>query len=322
MGGSCTPCFSHVSSGSARAALGLLVLCPARADAWFRRAEWCWEDDGDALVFGLVELDGGEVFWDGRPVGLSERLRFGYIPEERGPYPRMPVGEQLAYFGSLHGLDEGAARTAAARWLERLDLGSRRREARSLHPTAASSSRRRCCTSRSCSSSTSPSRGSTRSRSKRSPRCSVARLPAMPPPLFQPSTRARPGHLRGSRDYRPWPDRRTGLLDRSAGLAAAPDQLQLEGAPPTWVSDVAGVELVGDATATCGFWPAGTSTRSRCLPPQKGRGGCRVQLRPAVARGALPGAGGVDERPARDRARCPAEIRERLRSKAFLSRHW
>jgi ABC-2 type transport system ATP-binding protein len=63
-------------------------------------------------VFGLVQLDGGEVLWDGRPVGLEERLRFGYMPEERGLYPRMGVGEQLAYFGRLHGLSANAARAA------------------------------------------------------------------------------------------------------------------------------------------------------------------------------------------------------------------
>ena len=65
------------------------------------------------------------MLWDGRPIGLAERLRFGYMPEERGLYPRMPVGEQLAYFGCLHGLDDGAARAAAARWLERLGLADR-----------------------------------------------------------------------------------------------------------------------------------------------------------------------------------------------------
>jgi ABC-2 type transport system ATP-binding protein len=76
-------------------------------------------------IFGLVPLDAGEVLWAGRPVGRPERLRFGYMPEERGLYPRMPVGEQLAYFGRLHGLDARAARAAAADWLERLGLGER-----------------------------------------------------------------------------------------------------------------------------------------------------------------------------------------------------
>ena len=76
-------------------------------------------------VFGLVALDAGAVLWDGRPIGLDDRLRFGYMPEERGLYPRMPVGEQLAYFGCLHGLDAGAARAAASSWLERLGLADR-----------------------------------------------------------------------------------------------------------------------------------------------------------------------------------------------------
>ena len=76
-------------------------------------------------VFGLVRLDGGELLWDDRPIGLPERLRFGYMPEERGLYPRTPVGEQLAYFGCLHGLSSAAARAAALDWLERLGLADR-----------------------------------------------------------------------------------------------------------------------------------------------------------------------------------------------------
>ena len=76
-------------------------------------------------VFGLVEIDAGEVLWFGRPVQLQERLRFGYMPEERGLYPRMPVREQLEYFGQLHGLDANAARAAGRTWLERLGLAER-----------------------------------------------------------------------------------------------------------------------------------------------------------------------------------------------------
>ena len=76
-------------------------------------------------VFGLVQVDGGEVLWRGQPVRLEERLRFGYMPEERGLYPRMRVREQLEYFGRLHGLDGEAARAAARKWLERLGLAKR-----------------------------------------------------------------------------------------------------------------------------------------------------------------------------------------------------
>ena len=46
-------------------------------------------------IFGLVEPDAGGVFRQGQPVGRAERMRFGYMPEERGLYPRMRVGIDL-----------------------------------------------------------------------------------------------------------------------------------------------------------------------------------------------------------------------------------
>jgi ABC-2 type transport system ATP-binding protein len=76
-------------------------------------------------IFGLVPADAGELLWDRRPIALPERLRFGYMPEERGLYPRMPLGEQLVYFASLHGLTAAAARAAVSAWLERLGLADR-----------------------------------------------------------------------------------------------------------------------------------------------------------------------------------------------------
>jgi ABC-2 type transport system ATP-binding protein len=76
-------------------------------------------------IFGLVEPDAGQVVWDGRPVQLQDRLRFGYMPEERGLYPRMPVAQQVAYFGRLHGMDADRAHAAASEWLERLGLAER-----------------------------------------------------------------------------------------------------------------------------------------------------------------------------------------------------
>lgn len=76
-------------------------------------------------VFGLVRVDGGELLWDGRAIRMEQRLLFGYMPEERGLYPRMPLGEQLVYFGRLHGLSTAAARAASSEWLERLGLGDR-----------------------------------------------------------------------------------------------------------------------------------------------------------------------------------------------------
>lgn len=76
-------------------------------------------------VFGLVRLDAGTVRWQGRPVDARTRLRFGYMPEQRGLYPRMAADAQLRYFARLHGLDKGAAGRAAQRWLAHLGLGDR-----------------------------------------------------------------------------------------------------------------------------------------------------------------------------------------------------
>ena len=198
-------------------------------------------------VFELVELDAGQVLWDGRPIGLAERLEFGYMPEERGLYPRMQVGEQIEYFGRLHGLDAGRARAAAARWLERLGLEDRPAPGRGSRTAASSarSSRQRWCTSRSSSCSTSRSRASTRWRCSRSQRCSAARRSAAPPsssPVISSLVEdiceevAIVDHGRIVA---------TGDVD---GLRRASQhrriELQLDDAPPEWLPDVSGVELV------------------------------------------------------------------------------
>jgi ABC-2 type transport system ATP-binding protein len=76
-------------------------------------------------IFGLVRPDSGEVRWRGKPVGPEERGRFGYMPEERGLYPKMKVGDQLTYFAELSGMNAAAAKAAATGWLGRLGLGDR-----------------------------------------------------------------------------------------------------------------------------------------------------------------------------------------------------
>jgi ABC-2 type transport system ATP-binding protein len=76
-------------------------------------------------IFGLVDLDAGTVRWDGGPVGAAARRGFGYMPEERGLYPGMLVGEQLAYLGELHGMSRRDAAAATRTWLERLGVADR-----------------------------------------------------------------------------------------------------------------------------------------------------------------------------------------------------
>ena len=77
-------------------------------------------------IFGLTELDAGSVRWNGAAIGQAERRRFGYMPEERGLYPAMRVGEQIEYLGRLHGLNAADATAATNSWLERLELSDRR----------------------------------------------------------------------------------------------------------------------------------------------------------------------------------------------------
>lgn len=76
-------------------------------------------------VFGLVEPETGSIAYNGEPITPEVRLRFGYMPEERGLYPRMRVREQLVYFGRLAGMGAGDAGDAADHWLDRFGLADR-----------------------------------------------------------------------------------------------------------------------------------------------------------------------------------------------------
>ena len=77
-------------------------------------------------VFGLVTPDAGTVSWRSHLVTGADRRRFGYMPEERGLYPRMRVADQLVHLGRLSGLTAAAAARETDRWLEALDLADRK----------------------------------------------------------------------------------------------------------------------------------------------------------------------------------------------------
>ena len=77
------------------------------------------------IVLGVLSADAGEVRWDGVPLDLAARRRIGYMPEERGLYPKMRLAEQLAYLGELHGMSGSEARVSAVRWLDRFGLKDR-----------------------------------------------------------------------------------------------------------------------------------------------------------------------------------------------------
>nr|WP_316043821.1 ATP-binding cassette domain-containing protein [Nocardioides sp. S-1144] len=67
------------------------------------------------MLMGVLGTSGGEVLWNGAPITAEARRTFGYMPEERGLYPRMKLHEQLVFFARLHGLgaDDAAARATS-----------------------------------------------------------------------------------------------------------------------------------------------------------------------------------------------------------------
>lgn len=80
------------------------------------------------IALGVLGADSGEVRWHGAALDLRTRRRIGYMPEERGLYPKMKVAEQLGYFGEIHGLSRADAQRSAGRWTERLGIADRRNE--------------------------------------------------------------------------------------------------------------------------------------------------------------------------------------------------
>ncbi len=74
------------------------------------------------IALGVLQADAGEVRWRGTPVDTAIRRRFGYMPEERGLYPKMRVLEQLVYLARLHGMAKADAASRAGRLLTTLEV--------------------------------------------------------------------------------------------------------------------------------------------------------------------------------------------------------
>lgn len=77
------------------------------------------------MIMGVLAADEGSISWDGEPVTAGDRRAFGYMPEERGLYPKQPVLAQLIYLGRLQGLSQQVATQSGTRLLERFQLGDR-----------------------------------------------------------------------------------------------------------------------------------------------------------------------------------------------------
>jgi ABC-2 type transport system ATP-binding protein len=73
------------------------------------------------MILGILEKDNGIIDWDRKPV-TRETVKFGYLPEERGLYPKAKIMEQLIYFGKLRGMDTKAIKASISYWLDRLKV--------------------------------------------------------------------------------------------------------------------------------------------------------------------------------------------------------
>ena len=78
------------------------------------------------MILGVLAPTSGQVLWDGAPITVEQRRRIGYVPEERGLYPRMKIAEQLVFLGRLYGADAASAQRRADDLLAHFDLGERR----------------------------------------------------------------------------------------------------------------------------------------------------------------------------------------------------
>ncbi len=72
------------------------------------------------IINRIFDADGGEVFFDGRPMTRDDLAFVGYLPEERGLYRRMRVGEQVLYLARLKGMSKASAEASAHEWFQRL----------------------------------------------------------------------------------------------------------------------------------------------------------------------------------------------------------
>jgi len=74
------------------------------------------------IINQIIEADQGTILFDGVPLGLDHIRQIGYLPEERGLYKKMKVGEQLVYLGQLRGLSKRESITRGKAWCQKLNI--------------------------------------------------------------------------------------------------------------------------------------------------------------------------------------------------------
>lgn len=73
------------------------------------------------MMLGILKKDSGQITWNGKEV-TRKNVNFGYLPEERGIYPKSKVKDQLIYFAKLKGMDKKEAEKSVIKWAKRLEV--------------------------------------------------------------------------------------------------------------------------------------------------------------------------------------------------------
>lgn len=74
------------------------------------------------MILDLLKPTSGTIHWDGKPISYAESRYIGYLPEERGLYPKLKVSDQLVYLGKLRGMRKADVLNEARRWLDRFGV--------------------------------------------------------------------------------------------------------------------------------------------------------------------------------------------------------
>jgi ABC-2 type transport system ATP-binding protein len=112
----------HRRYGDTVALDGLSLVVPEGEVVGFVGPNGAGKTTAMRIALGVLEQDAGEVLWRGARADREVQRRFGYMPEERGLYPKMRADRQLRYLAMLHGRSGADAQRAATRWIDRLGL--------------------------------------------------------------------------------------------------------------------------------------------------------------------------------------------------------
>ncbi|MFJ7935491.1 ABC transporter ATP-binding protein [Sporosarcina sp. NPDC096371] len=74
------------------------------------------------MILGLLNANEGRITWNGKPISYATSPEIGYLPEERGLYPKMKVEDQLIFLAQLRGMSKTGAKQELHKWLERFEV--------------------------------------------------------------------------------------------------------------------------------------------------------------------------------------------------------